>query len=131
MAKTDEFNGFLSDGGHVIYDALLTHCKAKLKMMDVDTFELSMLANSFALYADSAKLCNESGVSFTIVTEKGGEYEQIRPEYTVMKNEYQNILKHSSKFGLNPGDRAKMFKGMEGKKEKKGFNLGEEKMKVA
>ena len=34
-----------------------------------------------------------------------------------MKNEYQNILKHSAKFGLNPGDRAKIFAGMKSKKK--------------
>lgn len=106
-----------------MYESILSHCQGKLKMMDVDTFELSMLANSFDLYAKAAKLCNEEGVKFTIVTEKGGEYEQIRPEYTVMKNEYQNILKHSSKFGLNPGDRAKFFKGIGQKDKKKTFDL--------
>jgi phage terminase small subunit len=35
-----------------------------------------------------------------------------------MKNEYQNILKHSQKFGLNPESRAKIFKGMLKKKAK-------------
>ena len=87
--------------------------------MDVDSYELAMLANSFALYADSAKVCNTEGVSMDVGKEG---YTQIRPEYTVMKNEYMNIIKHSSKFGLNPGDRAKVFKGLDSK-EKKGFNL--------
>lgn len=118
MAKQSDFNSFLTHEGQIIYRALLEHCSQKLKMMDVDTFELSMLANAFAMYADAAKVCNGTGVSFTIHTEKGGEYEQIRPEYTVMRNEYQNVIKHSSKFGLNPGDRAKFFKGAEGKKVK-------------
>jgi hypothetical protein len=40
-----------------------------------------------------------------------------------MKSEYANILKHSSKFGLNPGDRAKFFKGLGEKEKKKGFDL--------
>jgi phage terminase small subunit len=65
-----------------------------------------------------------------IVTEKGGVYRQIRPEYTVMKNEYGNILKHAGKFGLNPGDRDKIFKKMKDEKQKKGFNT-DGKMKVA
>ncbi len=118
MTKNDDFNGFLSDSGGGIYQELLKHCNLKLQMMDIDSFELSMLANSFALYAKCARKCNEDGVEMTITTEKGGEYSQIRPEYTVMKNEYQNILKHAGKFGLNPGDRAKFFKGIEGKKVK-------------
>lgn len=81
-------------------------------MKDVDEYELTMLANSFDMYARAAKLCNEDGVSMTFKTEKG-TYSQIRPEYTVMKNEYQNILKHGAKFGLNPADRKKIFNVVE------------------
>ena len=40
----------------------------------------------------------------------------------MMKNEYLNILKHSGKYGLNPADRGKFFKGL-GEKVKKGFKL--------
>lgn len=108
---------YLSEHGKKIYSELQKHCK-KLKMMDIDHLELSMLANSFSMYADAARLCRDEGVSFTIITEKGGEYQQIRPEYSVMKNEYANILKHGGKFGLNPGDRDRIFKGLN-KKEKK------------
>lgn len=100
----------LNDKGKEIFDRLEKHCREKLEMEDVDTLELSMIANSYALYFEMAEVIQKDGVKFTMTTEKGGEYEQIRPEYTVMKNEYQNILKHSSKFGLTPGDRAKIFK---------------------
>jgi hypothetical protein len=136
MGKTEQFNGFLSGDGQLIFDELTAHCKRKLKMMDVDHFELSMLANSFALYAECARVCNDEGVSMTFgkketgngdddededkkVKAKGGPYQQIRPEYTVMKNEYANIMKHSPKFGLNPGDRARLFKGLDKKEKKK------------
>jgi phage terminase small subunit len=125
-----EFNGFLSVEGEAIFDILREHCRSKLKMEDVDDFELAMLANSFYLYSDSAAYCNENGVKMTIRTEKGGIYEQICPEYTVMKNEYQNILKHSGKFGLNPGDRSKIFKKLDQGKKVKAFD-SKEKMKVA
>ena len=64
----------------------------------------------------------------SFINDKGGVYEQIRPEYTVMKNAYGNILKHAGKFGLNPGDRDKIFKGLKDKEKKKGFDTG---MKVA
>lgn len=115
---------YLNDLGKEIYKSLQKHCREKLKTFEVDSFELSMLSNSFALYAGAADYCNTNGCSQTIVTERGG-YEQIRPEYTVMKNEYQNILKHGAKFGLNPGDRDKIFKGLSKEKEKKkGFELG-------
>ena len=121
---------FLTKNGLLIYGEIEKHCKSRLKMADADKFEMAMLANSFDLYAENAKLCNEEGVSMTIVTEKGGMYSQIRPEYTVMKNEYGNILKHSGKFGLNPGDRDKIFKKLGEDKKKKGFDT-EGKMKIA
>jgi phage terminase small subunit len=121
---------FLTKNGLLILGEIEKHCKERLKMADADKFEMAMLANSFDLYADNARVCNEEGVSMEIVTEKGGVYRQIRPEYTVMKNEYGNILKHAGKFGLNPGDRDKIFKKMKDEKQKKGFNT-DGKMKVA
>ena len=120
---------FLTKNGLLIYGEIEKHCAGRLKMMDVDKFEMAMLANSFDLYAVNAQLCNEQGISMTITTEKGGMYSQIRPEYTVMKNEYGNILKHAGKFGLNPGDRDKIFKKLGDDKKKKSFDTG--KMKVA
>jgi phage terminase small subunit len=113
---------FLSDEGVEIYKRLEKHCKDKLKVFDIDSLELSMLANSFAMYFAAAQYCKDNGVSMSFTTEKG-TYEQIRPEYSVMKNEYQNILKHGAKFGLNPGDRDKVFKGLSKEKKAKGFNL--------
>jgi phage terminase small subunit len=129
MAKNEDFgNDFLTEAGGKIFDMLKEHC-SKLGMMNVDNLELAMLANSFDLYSQNAKVCSDDGVSMTIKTEKGGIYSQIRPEYTVMKNEYQNILKHSGKFGLNPGDRERLFKKLKDEKgKKKGFDTG---MKVA
>jgi phage terminase small subunit len=136
---------FLSENGKKIYAELKKHCSEKLRMFDVDHFELEMLANSFDLYAKSAMFCRDYGISMTfgakdinpededdldedekqsVKASKGGPYQQIRPEYTVMKNEYQNILKHGAKFGLNPGDRDKIFKGLKEDKKKKGFNTG-------
>lgn len=121
---------FLTEKGLLIFKELEAHCKSKLKMMEIDHLELAMIANSFDLYAQTAKYCSEEGIKMVIQTEKGGLYEQIRPEYTVMKNEYQNILKHSAKFGLNPGDRSKVFKSLEKETKKRGFELNKP-MKVA
>lgn len=131
----------LTDTGKAIYARIEGFVRGKLQMQEVDDIELSMLANSYDLYFRMAKYCNDYGVTMefeaskkkgkpdddddidlaedelnAIKAAKGGRYQQIRPEYTAMKNEYQNILKHSSKFGLTPGDRAKIFKDF-GKKE--------------
>lgn len=144
MGKTDDFAGFLSYEGEQIYKDLKDHCKNKLRMMDIDLYELALLANSFDLHSKCAKVCNQQGISISFdpkgkgsnkkkrkqdedeepdlspdeqEVKEGGMYMQVRPEYTVMNKEYQNILKHSPKFGLNPGDREKIFKGL---KEEKG-----------
>lgn len=103
---------FLNEKGLFIFKELKKHCKDKLKMMEIDDYELAMLANSFEVYGRVAKMCNEEGFS--------NSHDQIRAEYTVMKSEYANILKHSSKFGLNPGDRAKFFKNIESEDEPTG-----------
>lgn len=74
-----------------------------------------MLANSFDKYSKNAAYCRDHGD-----TQKpsDGGWDQVRPQYTVMKNEYQNILKHSPKFGLNPADFDKIFKGSNKPKKK-------------
>jgi len=114
---------FLSKNGLLIFQELEKHCSEKMKMYEVDKFELAMLANSFDLYATAAKYCSEHGTKMTILTERG-TYFQINPEYTVMRGEYANVLKHSGKFGLNPADRERIFKSLaNAKPEKKGFNL--------
>lgn len=110
---------YLSKTGEAIYKKLQEHCK-QLKMMDADSLELMMLANSFDIYAQNAEYCRDHGM--TQAPEKGG-WDQVRPEYTIMKNEYQNILKHSAKFGLNPGDRDRLFKGLNKGTKPKGFDL--------
>jgi phage terminase small subunit len=120
---------FLSEKGLLVLNALQKHCREKLKTFDVDEHELAMLAKSFELYAKHAKYCLDNGETFEMET-KTGTYPMVRPEYTIMNKEYQNILKHGAKFGLNPGDREKIFKGLSSEKEKKkGFDLTP--MKVA
>lgn len=116
----NEFSSFLSIEGEKIFATLREHCHSKMKMESVDDFELAMLANSFALYSECAKHCSENGIKMTFTSEKGGIYSQISPEYTVMKNEYQNILKHSGKFGLNPGDRKNLLTVLKVEEKPKG-----------
>ena len=118
MKKKEDF-GFLSDRGIEFFNRIKAHCEANKILFEIDELELAMLANSFDLYATNAALCRDDG---STQSPKGGGWDQVRPEYTIMKNEYQNILKHSPKFGLNPGDRARIFGGMKAAK-KTGFVL--------
>lgn len=121
---------FLTENGLFVLEQIKKHCGSKMNMLDIDFLELGMLANSFDIYATNAKYCRDNGQTYQMKT-KTGIYPMVRPEYNIMKNEYQNILKHSGKFGLNPGDREKIFKKMEkDPKKKTGFNT-DSKMKVA
>jgi phage terminase small subunit len=113
---------FLTKNGLFIFDQLKSHCKDKLKMMEIDFLELGMLANAFDMYAANAKFCRDNGQTYEMTT-KTGKYPMIRPEYNIMKDCYEKILKHSGKFGLNPGDRDRIFKSMKEDKKKKGFDL--------
>lgn len=116
-----DYLDFLSERGMDIYKAIRNHCK-KYGITDVDYMEMAMLANSFDLYAINAKVCNDSG--YTQSPKEGG-WDQVRPEYTIMKFEYANVLKHSSKFGLNPGDRERLFSKLKEPKKKMAFDLTE------
>lgn len=119
---------FLSEKGLLIFKELKKHCEKQLKMMEVDEYELKMLASSFDRYAKNAKFCRDNGDTFDMPT-KTGVYPMIRPEYNVMKNEYSQILTHAGKFGLNPGDREKLFKKLKTEEtKKKAFDTG---MKIA
>lgn len=113
----------LNQNGKVIYEQLEAHCREKLGMQEVDIFVLSALANSLALYIEVAESVNNEGYSNTYVTSKG-TWVQIRPEYTVMNRELDNIRKLSERFGLTPADREKIFKHLNiEKKKKKEFHI--------
>jgi hypothetical protein len=107
----------LSENGLLIYKLIERHCK-KLRLVEADSLEMIMLANSYDLYYQGAKFCKDNGTVVSMPT-KTGTYDMLRPEYNQMKNEYGNILKHSPKYGLTPGDREKIFKGLDTKTKKK------------
>ena len=119
MKKTTNLNDFLSPEGRDILAVLNKHCK-KLKMMDADQLELEMLANSFDVWQKNAKIVRDEGAVVVIQT-KTGPYPLQNPAHSIMTKEYANILKHSAKFGLNPGDREKIFKGLEIKEKRPDF----------
>lgn len=109
-----EPQGYLTERGKGIFLAIAEYLDKK--GFDEDcSFELSMLANSFDMYARAAEACNTEDRGYAQVTKTG--YSQVKADYTVMKTEYVNVLKHSGKFGLNPLDVQKMLKNLPEKKE--------------
>lgn len=109
----------LTDKGQVIYEQLKEHCTKKMGMMDIDIHGLEMLANAFDQYARCSEIIEKEGMTqmsknLLVV---------LRPEYTIMKNCYDQILKHSDKYGLNPASRKKIFGMKKEEQNKKDFNL--------
>lgn len=115
---------YLTPSGKAIYKIILAHLERHNWSQDIDTFELSMLANSFDTYSMCAEIVKKEG--HTQQTKTG--FLAARPEVGIMQKCYAEILKHSAKFGMNPGDRKRIFKLAEKKQRKKIFSLtkGEE-----
>jgi P27 family predicted phage terminase small subunit len=113
------YEASLSNRAKECFERIKKHAE-KLGLQEVDDIEMSMLANEYDMYFTAMEYCNANG--YAMITHSG--YSQIRPEYTVMKGAYHNIVKHSAKFGMTPGDRAKIF-GMKNKPTaaKKGFDI--------
>jgi P27 family predicted phage terminase small subunit len=97
----------LTTNGKQIFDRIKEHVEKLGVFQEIDELELIALAHNYDLYQQMAIYCRDHGV--TQKPEKGG-WDQVRPEYTVMQKSYAYIMKHSGKYGLNPGDRARIFK---------------------
>jgi P27 family predicted phage terminase small subunit len=122
MRNQVNFSDFLTNAGKTYFNIIKNHV-SQIGIEEVDDMEIAMLANEYDLYFSNMEFCQKEGYSFTTGSNNG--YSQIRPEFTVMKNAYLNILKHSGKFGMNPSDRSKLFgmKSNSAKTVKKGFDL--------
>ena len=100
---------YLSKRGRKIFLSIVNHIKEHDLIMDIDVLELSMLAQAYDILERCAAVCNDKGL-----TEATGKSQHVQaiPEYSIMKQQYDLILKHSPKYGLTPGDREKIFGGL-------------------
>jgi phage terminase small subunit len=116
MQNNDDLRGFLTERGERIYQMIKSHVSS-IGIEDVDILEMAMLANSYDLYISNMEICkNENTFK--------NKHDQVRAEFTVMQKAYDHVLKHGAKFGLNPGDRAKIFDiKKKDSEKKKGFDL--------
>lgn len=104
---------YLSPDGITIFKRIVKHLRDNNIEDGINTYEISMLANSIDLYATCSAWCNENG--HTQASQSG--YEQVHPKYTIMNKEYASITKHSLKFGLNPMDLKKLLESAPPKEE--------------
>jgi len=106
---------YLTDEGKEIFHSILKLIPSD-KIQSTDTFELSMLANYFDLYAQAAQAIKDSKTGYKQTTKT--DYSQITADVTMMDKAGAYIIKNSGKFGLNPESREKL-KEVWGKKKKK------------
>jgi P27 family predicted phage terminase small subunit len=104
---------YLTKEGEAIFKKIFKFIKEKNLQDDIDSFSLSMLANSLDLYHRAATAIKENGYSQR--TQSG--YSQTTADYTVLQKELANILQLSRKFGLTPYDRAKLLEMAEPEEE--------------
>ena len=97
---------YLTDSGKRIFTKIEKYLKEKGITHNITSLELSMLANSFDVYATAALDVNENG--YKQLNERTGGY-SLSPAAQVMKTEYTNIKNHSPKFGINPVDMRKIL----------------------
>lgn len=93
---------YLRPRGKKIFKEIADHCKKIKKDLEIFSFEASMLANSLDLYQRAADNINKVGGKYKQESKTG--WEQTTADYAVLNKEYQNILKHAPKFGINPKD---------------------------
>lgn len=108
----------LTDTAQVIFEKLKRHCEKEMGFFTIDIPGLEMLASAFDMYSRCAEIVRKKGLT---QTGKSG-FEMLRPEYMVMKDCYDKVLKSSDKYGLNPASRKKIF-AMRKEIKKKGFDL--------
>lgn len=112
-----EQGSFLTENGKRLFELIQKHCEAKGIIESIDGIELSMLAHEYDKYAMAAQEVNKKpGVAGLVNTFDNGTV-QVNAYHTIMKDAYDKINKNSGKFGLTPGDRAKIFKDVAKKEE--------------
>lgn len=110
---------YLTKRGRRIFKLIVDHCKDNDLYADIDILDLTMLANSIDLYEAAAERVNQMRDSEDPKEREKAFGSGGKPsnDYMVMLKEYEKIMKHAPKYGLNPGDRAKIFGGLKKKKK--------------
>ena len=106
---------YLTEEGKHIFNNILELIPSE-KLQETDSYELSILANYFDLYAQAAQSIKDGADGYKQTTPNG--YSQITADVTMMDKASAYIIKNSGKFGLNPESREKL-KEVWAKKEKK------------
>ncbi len=107
--KNITHQNYLSDQGRTIFDQIAATLNGKVEQ--IDTYELSMLANAYDLYH-----------VFAVKTKEAIDNEEdalkIQRLNSVMEKQWRMIEKFSSNFGMSPMSRSKLESIVKPKTEK-------------
>jgi P27 family predicted phage terminase small subunit len=107
--------GYLTENGKAIFDFIIeSHLKSN-GIMEVDTYNLTALANAFDLHERASYIMNNTEGGFCQTTKNN--YSQVRAEFTVWQKTLDMIHKLSPSFGITPSSREKIKAFAEEKKE--------------
>lgn len=97
----------LNTNAKKVFNRIKKHAQKLGVYEPADDMDLKMLAYNYDLYEQMAAFCAVHGYT---QKPEGGGWNQVRPEYTIMQKCYAYFMDHAGKYGLNPGDRVKIFK---------------------
>ena len=97
---------YLSDEAIQIYQEVGKLLEGVDALEDIDSYGLSMLADSLCQFKIAAQVINERGPVQIYKTDAEG----VSAWFTVKKDAYGTFLKYSEKYGLSPKDRQLILK---------------------
>ena len=106
--KHPEPQGYLNDEAKKYYKQICTHLEGVNALEEIDSFGLSMMAHSLALYKQAADKISDPEIGAVQVYPTGAQ--QVSAWFTVMKTSLDYFLKYSQRFGMTPKDRELMIK---------------------
>jgi P27 family predicted phage terminase small subunit len=77
-------------------------------LTEADEANLAALCAELARYVEASKVIANGGLTYTITTKNGSEYQATRPEVSIANAALQNVLRLSDRFGLNPSARSRI-----------------------
>ena len=104
---------YLSDEAIQIYQEVGKLLEGVGALEEIDSYGLSMLADSLCQFKRAAQVVNERGPVQVYKTDAEG----VSAWFTVKKDAYTMFLKYSEKYGLSPKDRQLILKFKAKKKQ--------------
>lgn len=74
----------------------------------IDGVAFEAVCQSYATWVKCERFLKENGMTTTLITDKGSEYAQQRPEVSISNKALQNFKAFITEFGLTPSSRSRI-----------------------